>query len=144
MPLTPTQAQNPHDSDEDMEWEDVPMQHRTENTQEGLSLSLPSMPAPATSISNRDISNPEPVSLPPQRNEPIPSGSKEESQIRHRLSAGIERIQNRSVKTKLNVFLENAPPSERGYTSYKELAGDIEQLVDMLWATATRTYWPFI
>ncbi|KAJ6185064.1 hypothetical protein N7519_006365 [Penicillium mononematosum] len=117
------------DSDSDVEFEDVPM-------------SLPSRPRDETDIAISIPSTPRPqwtptLSLPQQRNQPIPSGSEEETQLRGQISTGIERVTYRKMKSDMGMDAPDTPASERRYESFKELAADVEGLIDTLWASAT-------
>ncbi|CAI7640026.1 unnamed protein product [Penicillium palitans] len=131
--MSPALIQNDQetDSDSDVEFEDVP-------------ISLPTR-----SINREDIeipitirSDPQPqwtptLSLPQQRSQPIPSGSEEETQLRGQISSGIERVTYRKMKSDMGMDAPDTPASERRYDSFKDLAADVEDLIDTLWASAT-------
>lgn len=121
MSTNPTQE---NDSDSDVEFEDVPFSHTTAN---GTSHTAPGRPAWTPALS-----------LPSQRDSPIAAGSEEETQLRGRLSSGIERITYRQMKANMGMDAPETCVSLRRYESFKELADDVEHLVDMLWASATR------
>lgn len=114
-----------NESDSDVEFEDVPISHSTAN---GISLTVSPERRPWTPT----------LSLPPQRDTPIPAGSEEETQLRGRLSSGMERITYRQMKADMGMDAPETRVSLRRYESFKELAGDIEHVVDMLWASSTR------
>lgn len=134
--MSPALIQNDQetDSDSDVEFEDVP-------------ISLPTR-----SINREDIeipitirSDPQPqwtptLSLPQQRSQPIPSGSEEETQLRGQISSGIERVTYRKMKSDMGMDAPDTPASERRYDSFKDLAADVEDLIDTLWASATREF----
>ncbi|KAJ5895552.1 Ribosomal RNA-processing protein 7 [Penicillium taxi] len=106
------------DSDEDEEFEDV----------------LPpqtSSPAP-----QRRAWTPT-LYLPRQRCEPLRAGSDEETQLRGRLSIGIEKIQYRQMKSEFGMDATDTLVSDQRYKSFQDLALDVEGLVDMLWTSAT-------
>lgn len=50
----------------------------------------------------------------------------------------MERINYRQMKADMGMDAPETRASLRRYESFKELAGDIEHLVDMLWASSTR------
>lgn len=122
MPANPAQDM---DSDSDVEFEDVPL---SQNTTNEISVTTGPARTPWTPT----------LSLPPQRETPIPSGSEEETQLRGRVSSGIERINSRQMKADMGMDAPETHASLRRYESFRELAGDVEHLVDMLWASATR------
>ncbi|KAJ5121147.1 uncharacterized protein N7515_009108 [Penicillium bovifimosum] len=126
--MSPASIQDEHDSDEDVEFEDVPVSCNRDRQDGDMSIVLPVTPHPPW--------NPT-LSLPPQRAQPIPSGSMEETQLRGQISAGIERVTYRKMKSDMGMDAPGTPTSERRYESFKELAADVEGLVDMLWASAT-------
>lgn len=128
LPGHPSKMSNPtpnSESDSDVEFEDVPISHPTAN-----------------SISHTQVPERRPwtptLSLPPQRDTPIPAGSEEETQLRGRLSSGMERITYRQMKADMGMDAPETRASLRRYERFKELADDIEHLVDMLWASSTR------
>jgi hypothetical protein len=132
--MSPASIQDENDSDEDVEFEDVPISHQNNNRDredKDMSIVLPLTPHPQW--------NPT-LSLPPQRTQPIPSGSMEETQLRGQISAGIERVTYRKMKSDMRMDAPGTPASERRYESFKELAADVEGLVNTLWASATRKF----
>ncbi|KAJ5558080.1 hypothetical protein N7535_009570 [Penicillium sp. DV-2018c] len=131
--MPPAPIPNDHDSDEDVEFEDVPISHQNNNRNRedgaiSIDLVLPSTVHPSW--------NPT-LSLPPQRTQPIPPDSMEETQLRGQISAGIERVTYRKMKSDMGMDAPGTPAAERRYESFKELAADVEGVVDMLWASAT-------
>ncbi|CAG7944097.1 unnamed protein product [Penicillium nalgiovense] len=119
------------DTDSDVEFEDVPMSlpSRPRNREEtDIAISIPSTPRPQWTPT---------LSLPQQRSQPIPSGSEEETQLRGQISTGIERVTYRKMKSDMGMDAPDTPASERRYESFKELAADVEGLIDTLWASAT-------
>lgn len=129
-----------HDSDEDVEFEDVPgfrpVQAET----------------PAANVSDRPSDHIGPVTaniawvpqlnIPPQRAAPYASGSDAEVQLRGRLSEALERIEFRHMKTQMSLAPSIGEPDHIRYKSVQELANDIEDTADMLWSSATRKFPP--
>jgi hypothetical protein len=116
------------DSDSDVEFEDVPITHRDEGGNEDTDIPI---------VLDQQTWTPNLV-LPPQRAEPIPSGSEEETQLRGQISTGLERVTYRKMKSDMDMDAPNTPIAQRRYNSFAQLAADVEGLVDMLWASATR------
>ncbi|OQE29684.1 hypothetical protein PENSTE_c002G09161 [Penicillium steckii] len=114
-----------HDSDMDEEFEDVPIT-QSNNTSE---------PTP-TPISTGERKWTPSLSLPPQQSPPIP-GSQEETQLRGRLSTGIERITYRQMKSEMGMDAPDTHISHRKYESFAELSAEVEHLIDMLWASSS-------
>lgn len=116
----PTQTQ---DSDSDVEFEDVLPQLHQNNTSPHITWT-------PTLI------------LPNQQPAPFPLGSEAETQLRGRLTTGIERITYRQMKADMGMDTDvpGIPLAQRRYPSFNELANDVEGVVDMLWASATRTF----
>lgn len=130
--MSPASIQDGPDSDEDVVFEDVPMSHSSRNRDRedmDISIDFPRTPRPQWTPA---------LSLPQQRARPIPSGSEEETQLRGQISTGIERVTYRKMKSDMGMDAPDTPASERRYNSFKELAADVEGLVDTLWASATR------
>ncbi|KAJ5757088.1 uncharacterized protein N7511_007270, partial [Penicillium nucicola] len=132
--MTPIPLQEESDSDSEIEFEDVPITHQTrtqnsERTRNGdISIELPPVPAQPW--------NP-PLYLPPQRTTPILSGSEEETQLRGRLSTGIEKVTYRKMKSDMGMDAPDTPIHSRRYDGFKDLVVDVDNLVDMIWASAT-------
>jgi hypothetical protein len=123
------------DSDADVEFEDVPISlpNRPRNMEDtGIQITVPSTRQPQWSPT---------LSLPQQRSQPIPSGSDEEIQLRGQISTGIERVTYRKMKSDMGMDAPDTPVSERRYDSFKELAAEVEGLVDSLWASSTREFY---
>ncbi|KUM63767.1 hypothetical protein ACN42_g3337 [Penicillium freii] len=119
------------DSDSDVEFEDVPISLPTRSrNREDIEI-------PITIRSNPQPQWTPTLSLPHQRSQPIPSGSEEETQLRGQISTGIERVTYRKMKSDMGMDAPDTPASERRYDGFKDLAADVEDLIDMLWASAT-------
>ncbi|CAI7651730.1 unnamed protein product [Penicillium discolor] len=119
------------DSDSDVEFEDVPISLPTRSrNREDIEI-------PITIRSNPQPQWTPTLSLPQQRSQPIPSGSQEETQLRGQISTGIERVTYRKMKSDMGMDAPDTPASERRYDSFKDLAADVEGLIDTLWASAT-------
>lgn len=80
------------------------------------------------------------LSLPPQRAEPIRPASEEETQLRGRVSEGIDRINYLEMRARMSMDTPETPAHQRGYGSFAHLCRDVEALVDLLWASATRKF----
>ncbi|KAJ5806909.1 hypothetical protein N7474_010501 [Penicillium riverlandense] len=149
-----------HDSEEDLAWEDVPIRHKhvpnnpDVNIMTDPFLTLKMHPTssdthpvrPPPDFPPGDMWVAKPISLPPQREQPIPAGSDEETQTRNRLEKEIEKVIYRASKTRLGIRVPNAPPSQRAYETYKELALDMDKVIDKIWAcgTASLQIWPLL
>lgn len=120
-----TTAPKDNDNDSDVEFEDVPLPGATNDT--------PPLP-PSLQRAQWTPT----LFLPQQLNGPIPHGSEEETQLRDRLSHGIDRINYRRMKADMDMDAPGTRASLRRYESFKDLAVDVEHLVDMLWVSATR------
>ena len=123
------------DTDSDVEFEDVPISlaNRSRHREDpGVPITIPATPQPQWTPT---------LSLPPQRNQPIPSGSEDEIQLRGHISTGIERVTYRKMKSDMGMDAPGTPASERRYNGFKELAADVEGLIDTLWASATREFY---
>jgi hypothetical protein len=137
--MSPIPLQDEPDSDSDVEFEDVPITHQPRTPNSGrsangdISIDLPPVPIQEW--------NP-PLSLPQQRSSPIISGSEEETQLRGRLSTGIEKITYRKMKSDMGMDAPDTPISLRRYEGFKDLVADVDHLIDMLWISATREYNP--
>ncbi|KAJ5606894.1 hypothetical protein N7537_003513 [Penicillium hordei] len=131
--MSPASIQNDQetDSDSDVEFEDVPISHPAGSRNRGdieIPIIIRSTPQPQWTPT---------LSLPRQRSQPIPSGSEEETQLRGQISTGIERVTYRKMKSDMGMDAPDTPASERKYDSYQDLAADVENLIDTLWASAT-------
>jgi hypothetical protein len=78
------------------------------------------------------------LSLPEQRAQPLHPGSAEETQLRGRLSTGIERITYRHMKSEMGMDGSETRASEKRFENFAQLAREVGLLVDLLWASATR------
>lgn len=138
--MSPASIQNEQDSDSDsdVEFEDVPISlpTRSRNMEDTeIAITIPSAPQPQWTPT---------LSLPQQRSHPIPSGSEEEIQLRGQISTGIERVTYRKMKSDMGMDAPGTPASARRYESFKELAADVEGLIDTLWVSATREFHLFL
>lgn len=137
LKMSPALIQNDQetDSDSDVEFEDVPISLPTRSrNREDIEI-------PITIRSNPQPQWTPTLSLPQQRSQPIPSGSEEETQLRGQISTGIERVTYRKMKSDMGMDAPDTPASERRYDSFKDLAADVEDLIDTLWASATREFY---
>lgn len=126
---------NEHDSDEDVEFEDVPLHPTQPHAVSTNGSDLPSEHAGAVSTNMPWV----PVlRIPPQRERPLASGSNGEVQLRGRLSTAIDRINSRQMKAQMGMDTTNTQPGQTRYTGIQQLADDIEGTADMLWESATR------
>ncbi|KAE8377440.1 hypothetical protein BDV26DRAFT_293164 [Aspergillus bertholletiae] len=90
-----------------------------------------SSPAPSTSTATPSI-------LPKPRLHPLKAGSTKETTVINHVDKTILIINRRHAKKFSSAFDDQAQEvSERGYESFKEVAKDIEGLVDVLWVTGT-------
>ncbi|OQD83096.1 hypothetical protein PENANT_c018G03014 [Penicillium antarcticum] len=132
--MTPIPLKDDSDSDSDVEFEDVPIAHQTRaqnserNRNGDISIDLPPVPVQSW--------NP-PLYLPQQRTTPVPSGSEEETQLRGRLSTGIEKITYRKMKSDMGMDAPDTPVHLRRYEGFKDLVVDVDSLVDTIWISAT-------
>lgn len=112
------------DSDSDVEFEDIlPQSNQSNSNQNGT-------PAHQTWTPT--------LILPSQRPTPVTPGSEDETQLRGRLTTGLERITYRQMKADMGMDAPGTPHTDRRYENFKELADDIEGMIDMLWVSATR------
>ncbi|KAJ5681488.1 uncharacterized protein N7477_001428 [Penicillium maclennaniae] len=115
------------DSDSNVEFEDVLSQPSQRQSQTQPQNNISHVPWTPT------------LSLPRQRDHPATPGSEEETQLRGRLTAGLDRITYRQMKAEMGIDTDtDLAPAERRYKSFEELAYDINTLIDMLWVSATR------
>lgn len=127
-------TQDPNcDSDSDMneEFEDIPI--TTTNGQKTTSTQN------SNSNPNRKPQWTPTLTLPPQKPSPIP-GSEEETQLRGRISTGIERVTYRQMKSEMGMDAPDTHISHRRYENFAEFATDVDALVDLLWSSASREY----
>lgn len=102
---------------------------------------LPS-PAPSTPAS---ASTATPSVLPRPRTHPLKAGSAKETGVINHLDAGVLRVQRRHAKKFSGVYGGNQGGEHEeveGYYSFKEMAGDIEALVNVVWVSGTRMSTP--
>lgn len=124
--MAPGRVEEPSDSDSDVEFEDIPITHAAREEDTDISLVL------------RHQEWIPRLSLPPQRAQPLPSGSTAETQLRGQISTGIERVTYRKTKADMGMDAPNTPATHRKYESFAELADDVDGLIDTIWASATR------
>ncbi|KAJ5730998.1 uncharacterized protein N7483_005506 [Penicillium malachiteum] len=134
-------ANGGYDSDEDVEFEDVPLStlSTSTRTQAPESAESPEAAHNASSYYGLDASRyhwTPPLNLPGQRSAPLPSGSYGENQIRGQLNAGLERIDLRLMKARLGIDVTTLPTETR-YHDFAEFSTEVERFVDILWISAT-------
>ncbi|EPS30910.1 hypothetical protein PDE_05863 [Penicillium oxalicum 114-2] len=137
MTPLPPQEEPALDSDEDVEFEDVPIQ--TSQSQQARPFSLGDLDRSskhAGPVSTNIPWTPE-IHIPDQRDAPLASGSDAERQLRGRLSTAIDRINARQMKAQIGMDAANTQPGLTRYTCIQQLADDIEGTADMLWESAT-------
>ncbi|CAG7949128.1 unnamed protein product [Penicillium olsonii] len=123
--MAPGKVEEFPDSDSDVEFEDVPINHGDRSENVHVSASRHSPPWTPTLL------------LPPQRAGPLASGSEEETQLRGQISTGVERVTYRKMKSDMGMDAPDTPPTHRRYDTFAQLADDVNGLIDMLWASAT-------
>lgn len=133
--MTNTPPPDDHDSDEDVEFEDVPFQPVQPQPPSTNGSDLPSEHAGPVSTNMPWVPA---LRIPPQRETPVTSGSNAEVQLRGRLSTAIDRINFRQMKAQMGMDTSNTQPGFSRYTCIQQLADDIEGTADMLWESATR------
>lgn len=114
------------DSDSDVEFEDVPMNNSIREEFDDI----PAFLQPQTWTPS--------LPLPPQRPEPIPSGSPEEIQVRGQISTRIESVAYRKLQHDIGMESSHSTGPGGRYESFTELAHDVDGLVNTIWASATR------
>lgn len=124
--MAPGKIEEPQDSDSDVEFEDVQITHPSELHDVDIS------------ISQRPPTWTPTLSLPSQRERPLASGSQEETQLRGKIGAGVERIGYRKMKSDMGMDAPETPATERRYDSFPQFADDVDALIDIIWASATR------
>lgn len=109
----------------------------------------PSLPSPAPSTMSTSTATPS--LLPQQRRHPLKAGSMKETAVINHLDKSILGINRRHAKKFSSTYGGGAPngegegevevegQGERGYESFKEMVRDIENLVDIVWVSGTRT-----
>ena len=98
----------------------------------------PSIFSPAPSSLASSTAN---VHLPRTRTKPLPSGSAKESSFIRHLDERIQRIQRRYAKRGTTASSEpDNPANPPGYHSFAEVARDVEELVELVWISATREF----
>ncbi|KAF7586977.1 hypothetical protein BBP40_007892 [Aspergillus hancockii] len=108
------------------------MSSTASNSQPGgfLQSSLPT-PTPSASTATPSI-------LPRPRSHPLKAGSVKETTVVNHVDKTILTINRRHAKKFSSAFDDiSQKESEKGYESFREVAKDIEGLVDILWVTGT-------
>ncbi|KAJ5893026.1 hypothetical protein N7504_009717 [Penicillium tannophilum] len=123
------------DTESDVEFEDVPLAAAPRSAPETDNNG-------ASSVHSVSFQTETPLwvpmlSLPEQRAEPLRPGSTEETQLRGRLSTGIERINYRHMKSEMGMDGSETRASEKRFENFAQLAREVGSLVDSLWASAT-------
>ncbi|PGH16952.1 hypothetical protein AJ80_05020 [Polytolypa hystricis UAMH7299] len=94
----------------------------------------PSLPSPApSSIFSSSTATP---SLPRQRNHPLVPGSSKETSVINHVDSHILTINRRHAKKFSSSFADQAD-ADNGYERFREVAKDIETIVDVLWVSGT-------
>ncbi|PGG98177.1 hypothetical protein AJ79_08947 [Helicocarpus griseus UAMH5409] len=94
--------------------------------------SLPS-PAPSSAYSTSTIT----TSLPQQRRQSLRPGSAKETAVINFVDSHILSINRRHAKKFSSAFAQDENEADRGYESFREVAKDIETIVDVLWVSGT-------
>lgn len=136
--MSSTGAPEETDTESDVEFEDVPLAAAPKSAPETDNNST-------SSVHSVSFQTEPPLwvpmlSLPEQRAEPLRPGSTEETQLRGRLSTGIERINYRHMKSEMGMDGSETRASEKRFENFAQLAREVGSLVDSLWASATRKY----
>lgn len=98
------------------------------------SVSLPS-PAPTTSTIRSDLPRP--------RAHPLRPGSAKEDQVRNFITNRINHITRRFVKKTGKATISVEVDSEvEGYKAMSELCKDLEDVINIVWLSGTRTFIP--
>lgn len=93
-----------------------------------------SLPSPTPSHASATSTT---SSLPHPRSHPLKAGSLKEDATRRYLEAKVLAISKRYVR-KFQPADEGGREQVKGYESFGEAAGDLEEVVDVLWLSATR------
>ena len=99
----------------------------------------PTLPSPPPSVVSTSTT---PSSLPQSRTHPLLPGSSKESNFLEYVERRLLEISGRYEK-RFNVGMQESqiPGAERkGYERFGEVAKDIEDVVDVVWVSGTRTY----
>lgn len=107
-----------------------------------------SSPAPSTATNAISHSTTTPSHLPRQRMHPLKSGGVKESSLINYVDGKILRINRRHAK-KFSSVIEDQKDADggdedkdeeetKGYESFKEVAKDIEEVIDVVWVSGTR------
>ncbi|KAJ5979938.1 hypothetical protein N7481_007236 [Penicillium waksmanii] len=124
------------DSDLNEEFEDVPGIHEHSTNPNPNTNSNGFFSAQSTTNLNKTKSWTPTLNLPPQKPTPSP-GSEEETQLRGRVSAAIERITYRQMKSEMGMDAPDTHVSHRRYENFAEFAADVDALIDLLWGSAS-------
>ena len=89
-------------------------------------------PAPSTSTAT-------PSSLPKPRAHPLRAGSLKETTVINHVDKVLLSVNRRHAKKFSSAYdYQSQQASERGYESFKEVAKDLDGLIDVLWVSGTR------
>ncbi|QSS61989.1 DMC1-like protein [Histoplasma capsulatum] len=94
--------------------------------------SLPS--PPASSVNSNSTVTP---SLPQQRKQSLRPGSAKEMTVINFVDSHITAINRRHAKKFSSAFAEDECEADRGYENFREVAKDMETIVDVLWVSGT-------
>ncbi|KAG5288739.1 DMC1-like protein [Histoplasma capsulatum G186AR] len=98
-----------------------------------IASSLPS--PPASSVNSNSTVTP---SLPQQRKQSLRPGSAKEMTVINFVDSHIIAINRRHAKKFSSAFAEDECEADRGYENFREVAKDMETIVDVLWVSGTR------
>ncbi|KAK2796847.1 hypothetical protein FQN50_009408 [Emmonsiellopsis sp. PD_5] len=100
---------------------------------------LPSpSPAPSSLLStSTSPSTLPPLLLPQQRKQPLRPGSAKETAVINYVDTHMLAINRRHAKKFSSAFADDDGDGSRGYESFKEVARDVEGIVDVLWVSGT-------
>jgi hypothetical protein len=93
---------------------------------------------PASSIAPSVHPNP----LPQHRRHPLKPGGPKESELIHYLDQNIGRVQVRVLNRIHNSKEKVIGDDGKGYKTFAEAARELEGLVDVLWVSGSREYFP--
>lgn len=97
----------------------------------------PGLPSPAPS--NNSSSTITASTLPRQRTRPLPPGSAKEVEVINHIDGGVLRMNRRHAKKFSSSYAGKGEP-DSGYDSFKEVARDVDGIINVLWVSGSRTY----